>query len=288
MIIIGIRETEGGITLHNYICKTCGVQYESSVHEPAACTICNEERQYVSSKGQSWTTLEAMVESGIYKTEVSVEEENLYRVQTNPGFGIGQTAYLVKGNGYNVLWDCVTYLDEETIEAIQQLGGIDAIALSHPHYYSTQVEWAETFDATLYIHEDDKKWVTRTSDKIVFWSGDSLQLSEGINLQRIGGHFKGGTILEWVEGNNKQGVLLCGDIIRIVADREWVSFMYSYPNFIPLPSGTVERIAHRMEDLTYTRIYDAFNRVIKDNAAEAVQRSAKRYVDALNGELFHT
>ncbi|MBN3555676.1 MBL fold metallo-hydrolase [Fictibacillus nanhaiensis] len=274
--------------MQNYICETCGVQYEGSVHEPHSCMICEEERQYVSSKGQSWTTLEAMVESGNYKTEVSVEEENLYRVQTSPSFGIGQTAYLVKGNGYNMLWDCVSYIDEDTIKEIRQLGGIDAIALSHPHYYSTQVEWAETFDAPLYIHEDDKMWVTRTSDKIVFWSGDKLELSEGIILHRIGGHFKGGTILEWKQGNHHQGVLLCGDIVRIVADREWVSFMYSYPNFIPLPSATVERIAHQMKELTFTRIYDAFNRVIKEDAGEAVQRSAKRYVDALNGVLFHT
>jgi glyoxylase-like metal-dependent hydrolase (beta-lactamase superfamily II) len=274
--------------MQNYICETCGVQYEGSVHEPHSCKICEEERQYVSSKGQSWTTLESMVESGTYNTEVSMEEENLYRVQTSPSFGIGQTAYLVKGNRYNVLWDCVSYIDEHKIEAIQQLGGIDAIALSHPHYYSTQVEWAETFNATLYIHEDDKKWVTRMSERIVFWSGDTLELSEDIVLQRIGGHFKGATILEWKEGNHQQGVLLCGDIVRIVADREWVSFMYSYPNFIPLPGDTVERIAQRMEELTFNRIYDAFNRVIKDNAAESVQRSAKRYVDALNGVLFQT
>ncbi|MED1865878.1 hypothetical protein P4V41_20730 [Fictibacillus nanhaiensis] len=274
--------------MHNYISETCGVQYESSVHEPTSCSICGEERQYVSSKGQSWTTLEDMAESGTYKTEVSIEEENLYRVQTTPSFGIGQTAYLVKDNGYNVLCDCVSYIDEDTTKAILQLGGIDAIALSHPHYYSTQVEWAETFDAALYIHEDDKKWVTRTSERIVFWSGDTLELREGIVLQRIGGHFKGGTILEWKDGNHQQGVLLCGDIVRIVADREWVSFMYSYPNFIPLPGATVERIAQRMEELTFTRIYDAFNRVIKENAAETVQRSAKRYVDALSGELFQT
>ena len=90
------------------------------------------------------------------------------------------------------------------------------------------------------------------------------------------------------EGNHLQGVLLCGDIVRIVADREWVSFMYSYPNFIPLPGDTVERISQRMEELTFNRIYDAFNRVIKEGAAESVQRSAKRYVDALNGMLFQT
>lgn len=47
--------------------------------------------------------------------------------------------------------------DKETINKINELGGINAIALSHPHYYSTQVEWAETFQVLIYIHEDDKE-----------------------------------------------------------------------------------------------------------------------------------
>lgn len=278
----------GGNVLSNYICETCGVQYAGSTQEPTECIICKEERQFVSSKGQSWTTLEKMIESGTYKTMVNLEEEGLYSINTNPSFGIGQTAYLIKNDEFNLLWDCTTYFDQNTIKTINELGGLDAIALSHPHYYSSQVEWAETFDAPIYIHEDDREWVTRKSEKIVFWSGETLELSEGIILQRIGGHFKGGTVLEWRNGNRQNGVLLCGDIIRVVADQNWVSFMYSYPNFIPLPSVTVERISKRMNELKFTRLYDAFHRVIKEDAAQRVQSSAKRYVEAIDGKLFNT
>lgn len=71
------------------------------------------------------------------------------------------------------MWDCITYLDENTIQEIHKLGGIQAIVLSHPHYYSTQVEWAETFNVPIYIHEDDKEWVNRSSKQIIFWSGES-------------------------------------------------------------------------------------------------------------------
>lgn len=274
--------------MKNFICTTCGVQTESSATEPEMCTICNEERQYVSPGGQKWTTLEEMVQSQTYKNEIVPEEEGIFAVSTSPGFAIGQTAYLMQGKNFNLLWDCISYIDPKTVGEIKKLGGINAIALSHPHYYSAQVEWAEAFDAKVYIHEDDREWVTRPSDRIVFWSGESLQLAEDIHLHRTGGHFKGAAVAEWKTGNDGKGVLFTGDIIRVVADREWVTFMYSYPNFIPLPASTVQRIAGRLEEISFNRIYDAFNRIVKEDAGAAVQRSANRYIAALNGELFET
>lgn len=274
--------------MKNFICTTCGVQAASSAAAPENCSICNEERQYVSVKGQTWTTLEEMIQSNTYTNTISQDEEGLFSIATSPSFGIGQTAYVVQGTNFNLLWDCITYIDAETINDITKLGGIDAIALSHPHYYSTQVEWAEAFDASIYIHEDDHEWVTRPSEKIIFWSGDSLELAAGLFLHRIGGHFKGATVLEWKEGHAQKGVVLAGDIVRVVADRQWVSFMYSYPNFIPLPASTVQGMATQLNEITYHRLYDAFHRVIGEDAGETVQKSANRYVDALNRSLFST
>ncbi|WP_130706141.1 MBL fold metallo-hydrolase [Tetragenococcus halophilus] len=270
--------------MERYICATCGTQYSLSNDQPESCKICEDQRQYVSSSGQKWTTLEEMQRSQKFTNEIEYKEEGIYGITTKPKFAIGQTAYLIQSKGFNILWDCITYLDEETIEKIKQSGGIDAIALSHPHYYSTQVEWAETFDAPIYIHENDRKWVTRLSDRIRFWSGDSLELSEEITLHCIGGHFKGGTILHWK--NNNDGVLFTGDIIQIVADQPWVSFMYSYPNLIPLPAEKVQSMAEYTNKLSFHRLYNAFDKVIKENAHESVQKSAKRYIKALRGELF--
>lgn len=274
--------------MNNYICETCGVQYKSSVEAPEQCMICTEERQYVNPSGQSWTTLANMQQSNEYKNEIVLEEKGLYSIVTKPEFAIGQTAYLIQTEGFNVLWDCITYLDKQTIQQINERGGIQAIALSHPHYYSTQVEWAEAFNVPIYIHEDDKEWVMRPSDKIIFWSGESLELHKGIVLHRLGGHFKGGAVLEWKEGNNQKGILLTGDIIQVVADRQWVSFMYSYPNLIPLPVSKVQEIADIVKELKFDRLYNAFHRIIKEDANISVQKSAKRYIQALNGTLFNT
>ncbi|MGD7045928.1 MBL fold metallo-hydrolase [Jeotgalibacillus proteolyticus] len=270
-----------------YICETCGVQYEGREHSPEKCMICEEERQYVSPQGQTWTTLEAMRNSGVYYNEILQEEEGLFSLTTVPSFGIGQTAYLVQDQDFNMLWDCITYIDEKTKEDLISKGGVHAIALSHPHYYSTQVEWAEAFNVPIYIHEDDRDWVIRPSDRIIYWKGESLSLSNGITLHRLGGHFKGGAVLHW-SSTGHNGILLTGDVIQVAADRRWVSFMYSYPNMIPLPAATVARIANQTASLMFDRLYNAFHRVVKEEAGQAVQRSARRYIQALEGKHFTT
>ena len=274
--------------MQKYICTTCGIQYPLSLEPPQSCLICNEERQYVNPKGQSWTTLEKMTLEKKYKNEILHEEQGLYSIITKPSFGIGQTAYLVQNKGFNILWDCISYLDETTLTEVKRLGGIQAIALSHPHYYSTQVEWAEALDAPIYIHEDDKQWVVRPSENIEFWSGEILHLSEGLTLHRLGGHFKGGTVLHWTNGQDGRGLLLTGDVIQVVADQNWVSFMYSYPNLIPLPAKKVAEMAEKVEKLKFERLYNAFHRVVRENAKESVKKSAERYIAALEGRLFET
>ncbi|KHE73197.1 hypothetical protein [Halobacillus sp. BBL2006] len=268
--------------MHNLICITCGTQYSSSLQE---CVICKEERQYVNPNGQEWTTLEDMVESGTYSNQFIYDQEGLVSVTTEPKFGIGQTAYIVEHNGFRLLWDCIAYLDKNTINQIAAEGGIDAIALSHPHYYTTQVEWAGTFNCPIYIHEDDKEWVQRQSERIVFWSGEAKTLSDGLTLYRLGGHFSGGAVLHW---QNQEGVLLTGDIIQVVADTDWVSFMYSYPNLIPLPPEKVKQIAEKVMPLKFDELYNAFHKKVSRNANRAVQRSAQRYIAAIQGEWFNT
>jgi hypothetical protein len=94
-----------------------------------------------------------------------------------------------------VLWDCVTLLDDETAGEVARRGGLQAIAISHPHYYSSMVEWAHRFECPVLLHEDDQEWVMRPDDSIRFWSGESHALAEGLTLLRLGGHFAGGTVL---------------------------------------------------------------------------------------------
>jgi hypothetical protein len=268
-----------------WICITCGSQFAQSQTPPQACPICLDQRQYIGYEGQQWTTLSAMKGNG-FRNMLKEHEPQLTGIGTTPTFAIGQRALLVQTQQGNVLWDCISFLDDEMVAAVQQLGGVKAIAISHPHYYSSMVAWAERFDAPIYLHEADRQWVMRPSERITFWSGEAYPLLEGITLVQLGGHFPGGTVLHWGAGADGRGVLLTGDIIQVVADRNWVSFMYSYPNLIPLPASEVSRIRDTILPYKFDRIYGAwFDRVIPVNAHQAVQRSADRYIRALERRL---
>jgi glyoxylase-like metal-dependent hydrolase (beta-lactamase superfamily II) len=91
---------------------------------------------------------------------------------TVPEFGTGQRAFLVQTKSGNLLWDCGTFLDKATIDAIQKVGGIQAIAVSHPHFYSSIAEWSKAFDnAPVYLHSSDKQWVANQPSNLIFWAG---------------------------------------------------------------------------------------------------------------------
>jgi len=82
------------------------------------------------------------------------DEPGLHSILTEPKIGIGQRAFLVRTPKGNVQFDCVPQLDEDTAKAVKALGGIAAVAVSHPHYYTTMVEWSHAFGKVpVHIHE---------------------------------------------------------------------------------------------------------------------------------------
>jgi hypothetical protein len=267
--------------MENYSCVTCGTQYPAASAPPAHCPICEDERQYIGHNGQQWTTLDALRQT--HKNRVQEHEPNLIGIGTEPRFAIGQRALLVQTAEGNLLWDCITFLDDETLSQVQALGGIRAIAISHPHYYSSMVEWSHAFQAPIYLHVAEQEWVMRPDPAIQFWEGESRSLWAGMTLIRCGGHFTGGQVLHWPAGMEGKGVLLTGDIIQVVADRRWVSFMYSYPNLIPLSATKVQSIVDAVEPYHFDRIYGAWwDTIVANDAKDAVNRSAARYIRMLN------
>ena len=267
-----------------YICATCGTQQAPADHPPGRCLICEDERQYVGFGGQQWTTLAALQAS--HANIVRLEDPGVYGIGTKPDFAIAQRALLVRAPGGNLLWDCITLIDDATVEIVRALGGIAAIAISHPHYYSSMVEWSRAFGgAPIYLHAADRQWVMRPDPAIVFWDGETRALAEGFTLIRCGGHFEGGTVLHWSAGAEGKGALCTGDIIKVGMDRRTVSFMYSYPNLIPLGPADVRRAVAAVDPFPYDRIYGAwFGHVIRDGARPAVARSAERYLRRIGAE----
>ena len=268
--------------MKNFMCVTCGVQYAASDDAPGHCRICDDPRQYVGPDGQQWTTLDALKNG--HSNVFTLLQPGLSSIVTTPRFAISQRAHLVRTPNFNLLWDCISLIDQSTLVKIQAMGGLAAIALSHPHYYSTIVDWSRSFGhIPIYVHADDRQWITRPDPVIRYWEGDSYRLADGLTLVRCGGHFDGASVLHWDDAANNVKRLLVGDTIYVVSDSRYVSFMYSYPNLIPLPVAKVEQIVQALAGYDYEQIYDAFGRVILQDGKAAVLRSAERYVRAIRG-----
>lgn len=267
-----------------YICTTCGTQYQPSETAPASCPICEDERQYVTVSGQSWTTLPSL--RAKFCNAWREIEPKLLSIETLPRFGIGQRAWLVRTPHGNILWDCIALIDGATIELIKALGGIKAIAISHPHYYTTHVEWSRAFGGVpVYLHAADRRWIMRNDSNVQIWEGQSKELLPGATLICVGGHFPGGTVLHWADGAEGKGVLLPGDNVQVVSDNKSVSFMWSYPNLIPLSAPSIEGIVRALKPYKYERVHGAFtDRTIWTDGVGVVERSAERYLRMIRGD----
>lgn len=259
------------------ICVTCGTQYREVGEAPERCPICEDERQFVGWAGQQWTDLAALGQD--HRVEIA-DDHGLLGFEIRPHFGIGQRALLVESPAGNILWDCLSLVDRPAIEAIRERGGLAGIAISHPHFYSSMVAWSEAFgDVPIHLHADDSEWVQHPNPSIRPWAGETFEPLPGVALIRCGGHFAGGTVMHRAAG---EGDLLVGDVLQVCQDRRWLSFMRSYPNYIPLNAAAVGRIGSALSPYRYRRVYGAFRgRVVPEDGMGAVRRSIERYLLAI-------
>jgi hypothetical protein len=261
-----------------HICTACGTQYPPSDAPPDACAICTEERQFVPATGQSWTTLEKLRRT--HSNKFRRLAPGLTTIETTPAFAIGQRAMLVSTPAGNVLWDCIALVDDATIDVLNGLGGITAIAISHPHYYTTMLEWSRALGGVpIHLHSADRQWVLHGGPEVQFWEGDTRPLAPGLTLVRLGGHYDGGTVLHWADWGGGRGVVLSGDILQVVPSGH-VSFMWSYPNYLPLSAAKVRRLAEILEPFAFDAVYGAFSGrgQIDTNGKQVVAASVARYI----------
>jgi glyoxylase-like metal-dependent hydrolase (beta-lactamase superfamily II) len=192
----------------------------------------------------------------------------------------------VRTPGGNLLWEPPGYLDDQFIEALADLGGVAAIAASHPHLTGLPVTLSEHVgNAAIYWAADDRRWIQRPDDRITLWSGVQ-EVLPGLTLVQCGGHFAGSAVLHWADGAGGDGVLMSGDTFLVGADRKTVSFMRSYPNLIPLSQRSIERIVGAIAPWPFDRLYSGFSPGLIDaSASDAVRFSAERYIGWLRDDI---
>jgi glyoxylase-like metal-dependent hydrolase (beta-lactamase superfamily II) len=285
------------------ICATCGTQFPTTDRTALrTCFICDDPRQFTPRTGQSFATLgefrskhkntfHALPGPGAGQDQdLDLEQADFISIVTEPKLAIGQRAVLVRTPAGNVLWDCVTLLDDETVRRVRELGGLRAIVISHPHYYSTHAEWAHTFDCPVYLAGEDRRWTTVSSPRQVFLaegefefelslsagSGPTLSStssSSGITVLKLGGHFPGSLVLLY-----KSRLLVADTLMTTPAGLgNWnvdglgrvreggrppglnsYSFMWSIPNMIPLASDEIERMWSVLKKHEFASTHGAF------------------------------
>ena len=268
------------MTPQAYICFACGTQFPESESTPKNCLICEDERQFVPATGQRFTTMKELRAN--CQNVIRQVDDGVHEIFIRPSFGIGQRAFLLQTSQGNILWDCISLIDPGTISSLWALGGVIAIAISHPHYCASMVEWSHAFgNIPIHIHAADRQWITKADPAIQYWEGGELELFGGATLVRCGGHFEGASVLHWAPGASGKGILMTGDVIQVTPDRRRVSFMFSYPNLIPLNAAAVKRLVATVEPYQFERIYGAFGHVVEKDGSAVVKRSAERYLKAI-------
>lgn len=263
----------------DYVCAACGTCFYDRPQAPHRCSICEDDRQYVPVTGQSWLSVDDLRKR--HRVNVAIDD-GLQALGLEPTFAINQRAILARGEHAAVLWEALPLVTDEAVEAITADGPVDCIALSHPHFYSAMQRWSEALGKVpILIHERDREWVPAAAVDVEFWRGDSHQIAPGFTLLNVGGHFPGSSALHWQDATQPDGVLLAGDALQVSANRRHVSFMYSYPNAIPMNVSAVERMHRLLAGYRFERVCGfTWKRNILSGGRASVEASFDRFLSA--------
>ncbi|HEV8690811.1 MAG TPA: hypothetical protein VGQ91_10980, partial [Ideonella sp.] len=104
------------------LCETCGTQHGQALTPGLRCAICEDERQYVGWQGQRWTTHEAMRERFTLRME---DDGGVLGIGLAPDFAINQRAFVLPTEAGRILWECLSVVTPQAVEALKAQGGID-------------------------------------------------------------------------------------------------------------------------------------------------------------------
>lgn len=209
-------------------------------------------------------------------------DSRITSIVTEPKFGIGERCILLQTEQGNVLWDLITWLDDDTVQYINARGGLKVIVISHPHFYTTHLHWAKVFDCPVYIAAEDEEWVSMADEegrrKLI--EGASKEILPGVTAVKLGGHFPGSLVLNWDKKLFIADTLLtvpvspsqCVSMGKMFANASQsalyhvdrppgttsYAFMWSIPNFIPLPPSQIFKMWQALKPYDFESTHGAF------------------------------
>ena len=267
-----------------WICTGCGVEHPDSDTEPASSCVLTSETVSIEERGDlpphgTWTTLDELAAQP-HHTEHVDHGRGVHSLRRAPKFAIGHRSFLVQTANGNLLWDSPGYLDDEIVGLVHGLGGVAAVAASHPHMFGAQLSWSRAFGGVpVYVNSLDAEWLPAPDPLIELWEGQSEPLP-GLRLIHVGGHMRGSSVALTADGT-----LLVGDTISGGLARNWVSFQRNFPKHVPLSAAVVRRIVDRLDAYDYDRLYTLGGDEIDSAAKDVVHRSAETHIRWVSGEF---
>ncbi|MEU7766661.1 hydrolase [Nocardia sp. NPDC049190] len=269
-----------------WVCAGCGLEHPESDQPPAdGCVLASdavtdEERGDLGPHG--WWTTHVELARQPHRTVLREHGHGLHSLRREPRFAIGHWSFLVATPNGTLLWDPPAYLDDEVLGLVRSLGGVAAIAASHPHMFAAQVGWSHAFGKVpVLVNALDKEWVPRPDPVIEFWTEHAEPLP-GIELVHVGGHMRGSAV-----AHTADGALLTGDTIAGCHTPGWVSFQRNYPRHVPMSAAVVRRIVETLEPYDYDRLYTLGGDTIDHDAKSIVRAAANRHIRWISGEFDH-
>lgn len=268
-----------------WICTGCGIEHADSARRPPenGCVLTSEvvaieERGDLPPHG-TWTTLEELAAQP-HHTEHVDHGRGVHSLRRAPRFAIGHRSFLVQTARGNLLWDAPSYLDEAVLALVRGLGGVAAIAASHPHMFGAQLSWSRAFGGVpVYVNALDQEWIPCADPLLELWTGE-VEPVPGVRLLHVGGHMRGSSVALTADGT-----LLVGDTISGGLARNWVSFQRNFPKHVPLSGAVVQRIVDRLDAYQYDRLYTLGGDEIDSDAKGVVHRSAEAHIRWVSGEF---
>jgi len=263
------------------VCETCGTQFETFKETDLEfCPICRDERQYEPLDGPHWTTLRKIQQTHKAVLVPDPERKNIYYAYASPSYAIGQRAIIFVCSDGIWIWDCFAVLTGELVEGIRGLekesgGRVAGIVISHPHFFATSLSWAVALDTRVMVSAQDMDWfqrkdATEATFRLVPITSTNIDLSREVSTICVGGHFPGSRVFL----HRPSKTLSVADSVGVTA-RQGCTFMWSYPNMIPLSLKEVQHIYDMLKEEDFETILGGWSgKEIPKDAKEVLRSSA--------------